>query len=206
MHKMQPIERLVPFITMSFLFSSATANAQYQPTHEYRPATNPVSRHQVTRGTKPIPLPPASRPTETNNNSYPTNNGYYAVTHSNAPDTPAPMYQKEGRAPILPGATNGTIGPPGGDTTSIMGVMTAGTVRVNHSPSYAWLVPVSVCSVAAVMFALTMRKKRGALWVLGGCAALILIVGGFLFGQQDEIAGVIGDWFSGGTWDAEPYS
>jgi hypothetical protein len=37
-----------------------------------------------------------------------------------------------GTAPILQGATNGTIGPQGGDATSIMGVNTAGTVRVNN--------------------------------------------------------------------------
>ncbi len=33
---------------------------------------------------------------------------------------------------ILQGATNGTIGPQGGDATAIMGVNTAGTVRVNN--------------------------------------------------------------------------
>jgi|AGTN01.1.fsa_nt_gi hypothetical protein len=38
----------------------------------------------------------------------------------------------DGTAPILQGATNGTIGPQGGDATSIMGVNTAGTVRVNN--------------------------------------------------------------------------
>jgi len=38
----------------------------------------------------------------------------------------------DGAAPILQGATNGTIGPQGGDATSIMGVNTAGTVRVNN--------------------------------------------------------------------------
>lgn len=37
-----------------------------------------------------------------------------------------------GASPILQGATNGTIGPQGGDATSIMGVNTAGTVRVNN--------------------------------------------------------------------------
>lgn len=35
-------------------------------------------------------------------------------------------------APILQGATNGTIGPQGSDATVIMGVNTAGTVRVNN--------------------------------------------------------------------------
>lgn len=37
-----------------------------------------------------------------------------------------------GTAPILQGATNGTIGPQGGDAASIMGVNTAGAVRVNN--------------------------------------------------------------------------
>ncbi len=35
-------------------------------------------------------------------------------------------------APMLQGATNGTIGPQGGDATVIQGVNTAGTVRVNN--------------------------------------------------------------------------
>ncbi len=35
-------------------------------------------------------------------------------------------------APVLQGATNGTIGPQGADATIIMGVNTAGTVRVNN--------------------------------------------------------------------------
>lgn len=40
--------------------------------------------------------------------------------------------QTESIAPQLQGATNGTIGPQGGDATVIMGVNTAGTVRVNN--------------------------------------------------------------------------
>lgn len=39
---------------------------------------------------------------------------------------------QSGAAPILQGATNGTIGPQGADATAIMGVNTAGTVRVNN--------------------------------------------------------------------------
>jgi hypothetical protein len=35
-------------------------------------------------------------------------------------------------APMLQGATNGTIGPQGSDATVIQGVNTAGTVRVNN--------------------------------------------------------------------------
>ena len=38
----------------------------------------------------------------------------------------------DGQAPMLQGATNGTIGPQGGDATAVMGVNTAGTVRVNN--------------------------------------------------------------------------
>lgn len=37
-----------------------------------------------------------------------------------------------GQAPQLQGATNGTVGPQGADATVVMGVNTAGTVRVNN--------------------------------------------------------------------------
>src|SRR5579885_2056424 len=37
-----------------------------------------------------------------------------------------------GQAPMLQGATNGTIGPQAGDATVVQGVNTAGTVRVNN--------------------------------------------------------------------------
>ena len=53
------------------------------------------------------------------------NNSYY--------NTGAQTEQiNQGNAPLLQGATNGTIGPQGSDATSIMGVNTAGTVRVNN--------------------------------------------------------------------------
>jgi len=38
----------------------------------------------------------------------------------------------QGAAPALQGATNGTIGPQGGDATYVTGLNTAGTVRVNN--------------------------------------------------------------------------
>ncbi len=38
----------------------------------------------------------------------------------------------QGVAPMLQGATNGTIGPQAGDATVVQGVNTAGTVRVNN--------------------------------------------------------------------------
>src|SRR5579885_1239178 len=37
-----------------------------------------------------------------------------------------------GNAPVLQGATYGTIGPQGEDATAVMGVNTAGTVRANN--------------------------------------------------------------------------
>ncbi len=37
-----------------------------------------------------------------------------------------------GQSPMLQGATNGTVGPQGADATVVMGVNTAGTVRVNN--------------------------------------------------------------------------
>lgn len=40
--------------------------------------------------------------------------------------------QRGGPAPVLQGATNGTIGPQAGDATIIRGINTAGTVRVNN--------------------------------------------------------------------------
>ena len=42
------------------------------------------------------------------------------------------MQERDASAPTLQGATNGTIGPQGGDATYITGVNTAGTVRVNN--------------------------------------------------------------------------
>jgi len=42
------------------------------------------------------------------------------------------QYLDKSFAPKLQGATNGTIGPQGVDATSIIGVNTAGTVRVNN--------------------------------------------------------------------------
>lgn len=48
-------------------------------------------------------------------------------------NTGSQTYQElDGMAPMLQGATNGTIGPQGGDATYITGVNTAGTVRVNN--------------------------------------------------------------------------
>lgn len=55
-----------------------------------------------------------------------TQQHYTAITGSQT-DTVA-----SGMAPILQGATFGTIGPQAGDATVVMGINTAGTVRMNN--------------------------------------------------------------------------
>ncbi len=100
------------------------------------------------------------------------------------PGSPSPQTQ----APILPAATNGTIGPPtpyNGPVQTptspgayngprLQGVMTAGTVRVNpnifqENPAVIFAVPV----VAFGLF-LLLRRKRASVWEMGAVAAVIL--------------------------------
>ncbi len=52
------------------------------------------------------------------------NTGYYTGSQA--------MQGGSAAAPMLQGATNGTVGPQGADATVIQGVNTAGTVRVNN--------------------------------------------------------------------------
>lgn len=59
----------------------------------------------------------------------------------------------EGAAPILQGASNGTIGPQGGDATTIMGINTAGTIRVNNLANLEWLLN-KLCLCATWFFCL----------------------------------------------------
>ncbi len=60
----------------------------------------------------------------------------------------------DGSAPELQGATNGTIGAQGGDATSIMGVNTAGTVRVNNLANLEALLNIisNMIELAGMMF------------------------------------------------------
>lgn len=57
-------------------------------------------------------------------------------------------------APVLQGATNGTIAPQGGDATVIMGVNTAGTVRVNNLANLEALLNIicNMVELAGMMF------------------------------------------------------
>jgi hypothetical protein len=57
-------------------------------------------------------------------------NSYNNNQHTGAQTNDSPVNQAQ--APILQGATNGTIGPQAADATVIAGVNTAGTVRVNN--------------------------------------------------------------------------
>jgi hypothetical protein len=59
------------------------------------------------------------------------NEGQYSSVSQGNTGTQS-MHELDANAPMLQGATNGTIGPQGGDATYITGVNTAGTVRVNN--------------------------------------------------------------------------
>jgi hypothetical protein len=58
--------------------------------------------------------------------------GNYGDTGAGTTGGQTTQYGKEGAAPELQGATNGTIGPQGADATYVTGLNTAGTVRVNN--------------------------------------------------------------------------
>jgi hypothetical protein len=82
-------------------------------------------------------------------------------------------------APMLQGATNGTIGPQGGDATVIQGVNTAGTVRVNNLANLEALLNI-IANLVEVGLAVC-----GAIFVLCG-----LIEGGTsidVMGQEVEV-------------------
>ena len=105
-------------------------------------------------------------------------------------------FSADGSAPTLQGATNGTIGAQGKDATMIMGVNTAGTVRVNNLANLEALLNMicNLIELAALMFGSViilhglvirktvkhflgmrarftpgMRLAIGALVIIGGC-------------------------------------
>lgn len=85
-----------------------------------------------------------------------------------------------GSAPQLPGATNGTIGPPGGDATFISkrseGLMVKRNV-FEECPAAVFTVPV----VALAVF-LLVRRKRSSMWEMGTVASVILALSGIAWG------------------------
>ncbi len=97
---------------------------------------------------------------------------------------------QNGTAPILQGASCGTIGPQGGDATSIMGVNTAGALRKTPAEPFP-VVPtflVSMLSLSMLFFGLRslVVQKRAPLWVVGSVAAGALLFVGFIWAALSE--------------------
>lgn len=94
-----------------------------------------------------------------------------------APKAPAGVF--------LQGASCGTIGPQGGDATSITGINTAAAERPRPIERFP-MVPtflVSMLSLSGLVFGLRtlISKKRAQLWLVGSIAAGALLFAGFLW-------------------------
>ncbi|MEZ4543846.1 MAG: hypothetical protein R3C24_08075 [Cyanobacteriota/Melainabacteria group bacterium] len=74
--------------------------------------------HQQWRNPAEMHSPQGVMGNDVNNSDYNTGSQTRQITNGNAP--------------VLQGATNGTVGPQGDDATAIMGVNTTGTVRVSN--------------------------------------------------------------------------
>jgi hypothetical protein len=77
-------------------------------------------------------LPANAQQQATGTDAFAGATGQYGKDDMNRTGSQAAMGATQGNAPSLQGATNGTIGPQGGDATFVTGVNTAGTVRVNN--------------------------------------------------------------------------
>ena len=92
-----------------------------------------------------------------------------------------------GAAPILQGATPGTIGPTGADATSIMGVNTAAATRSSpdSNPRPAILGAFFLIGLASCGYTIFKRsqEKKNSLWVNGGIIAVLLLCSGFAWGS-----------------------
>lgn len=118
-------------------------------------------------------------------------------------------------APILQGATNGTIGPQGKDATYIMGVNTAGTVRVNNLANLEALlniitnmIELAGLAVGAVIIlhGILLRAPSGVLGISAplspGARILIgvaIVIGGCM------VPGLV-NWFVASARDANLFS
>jgi len=91
---------------------------------------------------------------------------------------------RTGPPAYLLGAGCGTIGPQGGDATSIMGVNTAGTVGRSR-PELPILPTFLILMLSLSLLLFGMRalftQKGTPLWVVGSIAAGALILAGFLW-------------------------
>lgn len=85
--------------------------------------------------------------------------------------------QPQSSAPQLPGATNGTIGPPGQDPFVIEGVAQAPTTKKGEN----WL-PIGINMVAFIAIFLLIRRKKADIWAMGAGVATIMVVLGLTLG------------------------
>jgi len=109
-------------------------------------------------------------------------------------------------APLLQGASCGTIGPQGADATTIMGVNTHHTVPVTPTFNVELLDPekekkelplvptILLGTLAVSAFAWGIRtlvqKKRAPLWVVGVLAGSLVTIAGFLWNTVAPATGV----------------
>lgn len=82
-------------------------------------------------------------------------------------------------APILPGATNGTIGPPGADAMVVSGGSPRGAVVLNvlRYPAEWFAVPLT-----ALLLFFLVRRKRASFWELGLVTSVIVGTTGLAWG------------------------
>ncbi len=149
---------LAMFLAMPLTVASAQlCNAQYVPaTYENRPPAAATA-----------PMLPSS----TANNAFDSQSmaapGFMAV-----PSTPAPPSLD---APSLQGHTNGTIGPPGLDTTFIS------EVEPTPSANNQWIAMIAMALVASLAVLLG-RRKKSCVWALGATTAAIMLIAGVAWG------------------------
>ncbi|MBX9691820.1 MAG: hypothetical protein K2Z81_05505, partial [Cyanobacteria bacterium] len=127
-------------------------------------------------------------------------------------NTPAP----NAAAPVLQGATNGTIGPQGADATVVMGVNTAGTVRVNNLANLEALLNI-ICNLVEVggmltgfaigLHALVMRKTITGFFGMKTrlTPGARLAIGVTLFTGALMVPGLV-NWFIASARDANLFS
>lgn len=121
---------------------------------------------------------------------------------------------QETTAPTLQGATNGTIGPQGGDATVIQGVNTAGTVRVNNLANLEALLNI-IANLAEILclaggaglavhgFAVKSVTSFGEEFELGPGGRIVL---GILLAASGLITPGLLNWFIASARDANLFS
>jgi len=125
-------------------------------------------------------------------------------------------FSSDGSAPTLQGATNGTIGAQGKDATMIMGVNTAGTVRVNNLANLEALLNMisNLIELAAMMFGSVMILhglviRKTVKHFLGMRArftpGMRLAIGAFVVIGGCMVPGLV-NWFVASARDANLFS